>query len=389
MGSIANGPSPFMSQPQNSVDMLGELPDIDFFSIPVDDFYEDYVTELGSRNSRKLSGALPSFGGANGFLPNSLPGTAPMAVEPTPAQSQQQPLLPQQPTDGFYPGPVVTSGQLGVPIQQPFQQGNLSGLNLGIGMPPIPSTSGQNGMYNSGSPGQNGSAGSDISFDDEAYGADHQQGNGSSRRPTSKLHARDTKTKRNPKQQMQNKQAQQRYRERRKQKFVEMEQAIDALAAQTKDMNTLQNQHHVLQGKTTQLEQMLKQKEMEIERLQQQLESKKSSGSSDSSVDVCATVELDEDPSAAYATEADRRHRHHEAEVQAYQHDWKQHVLRLKNYFERQGLQNVDPSGEGVDPAVMQEVAKMVAQSCSTCNKAMRAEGIKVQFHTSLFQRDD
>ena len=36
-------------------------------------------------------------------------------------------------------------------------------------------------------------------------------------------------------------------RERRKQKFVEMEQAIDALAAQTKDMNTLQNQHHMLQ----------------------------------------------------------------------------------------------------------------------------------------------
>lgn len=158
------------------------------------------------------AGALPSFGGANVFLPNSLPGTAPVAVEPTPAQSQQQPLLPQQPTDGFYPGPVVTSGQLGVPIQQPFQQGNLSGLNLGIGMPPIPSTSGQNGMYNSGSPGQNGSAGSDISFDDEAYGADHQQANGSSRRTNSKLHARDTKTKRNPKQQMQNKQAQQRYR---------------------------------------------------------------------------------------------------------------------------------------------------------------------------------
>ena len=37
------------------------------------------------------------------------------------------------------------------------------------------------------------------------------------------------------------------YRERRKQKFVEMEQAIDALAAQTKDMNSLQNQHHMLQ----------------------------------------------------------------------------------------------------------------------------------------------
>lgn len=36
-------------------------------------------------------------------------------------------------------------------------------------------------------------------------------------------------------------------RERRKQKFVEMEQAIDALAAQTKDMNSLQSQHQRLQ----------------------------------------------------------------------------------------------------------------------------------------------
>jgi len=37
-----------------------------------------------------------------------------------------------------------------------------------------------------------------------------------------------------------------------------------------------------------------------------------------------------------------------------------------------------------VDPAVMQEVAKMVAQSCSTCSKAMRAEGIKVHFPYQL-----
>ena len=44
--------------------------------------------------------------------------------------------------------------------------------------------------------------------------------------------------------------------------------------------------------------------------------------------------------------QAERKHRSHEAEVQAYQHDWQQHVLRLKDYFERQGLQNADPSGE-------------------------------------------
>lgn len=84
MGSVP--PSPFLPQRQNPqpVDMIGDLPDIDFFSIPgatplvtlsssedcgfvsflvtfvvcvtVDDFYEDYVTELGTRNSRRLSG---------------------------------------------------------------------------------------------------------------------------------------------------------------------------------------------------------------------------------------------------------------------------------------------------------------------------------------------
>ena len=156
---------------------------------------------------------MPSFGGTNGFLPNNVPGASPMAVEPMAAQPQQQAMLPLQPADGFYSGPLVTSGQLGVPRQQPFQQGTLPGLSVGqIGMPLIPSTSGQNGEYHSGSPGQNGSAGSDLSFDDEAYAADPQQANGSSRRTNSKLHARDVKTKRNPKQQMQNKQAQQRYR---------------------------------------------------------------------------------------------------------------------------------------------------------------------------------
>ena len=59
----------------------------------------------------------------------------------------------------------------------------------------------------------------------------------------------------------------------------------------------------VIQGKNAELEQIVRQKELEIERLQQQLESKKSSGSSDSSVDVCAAVELDEDPTTAYAHE--------------------------------------------------------------------------------------
>lgn len=158
-----------------------------------------------------VSGTLPSFPNVDNIAPNSFAGTAPMAVEP-PAAQAQQPVQRQVPIlgNGFYPGPIVTSGQFGLSAQQ-YQPASLAGMDIGqMGMPPIPSTSGQNGMY-SGSPQQNGSGASDFSLDEDHI-TDQQQRNGSSRRSNGKLHARDTKTKRNPKQQMQNKQAQQRYR---------------------------------------------------------------------------------------------------------------------------------------------------------------------------------
>ena len=159
---------------------------------------------------------MPSFPNADN-ISSAFAGTSPMAVEPTSAQSQQS--LRQQgavPSSGFYPGPVVTSG-LGVPAQQqPYQPVNLTGLEMGqIGMPAIPTTSGQNGVYTSGSPQQNGSGASDFSLDEEHLTTDQHERPGNSRRANGKLHARDTKTKRNPKQQMQNKQAQQRYRSTR------------------------------------------------------------------------------------------------------------------------------------------------------------------------------
>ena len=151
------------------------------------------------------TGAIPSFPNADTLDSNGFAGTTPMAVEPTSGQSQQS--LVQQgamPSSGFYPGPVVTSGSLSVPLQQQYQPANLAGSNLGqMGMPAIPMT---------GSPQQNGSGASDFSLDEEHHTTDQHQRAGNSRRADGKLHARDTKTKRNPKQQMQNKQAQQRYR---------------------------------------------------------------------------------------------------------------------------------------------------------------------------------
>ena len=34
---------------QNTVNMLDQLPDMDFFSFPVNDFFDSYVSELGAR----------------------------------------------------------------------------------------------------------------------------------------------------------------------------------------------------------------------------------------------------------------------------------------------------------------------------------------------------
>lgn len=144
-------------------------------------------------------------------LTSGFAGTAAMAVESTSTQSQQSLRQPSaMPNSGFFPG---TSDQLGVPAQQQYQPANLAGLNISFqaGMPAIPTTAAQTGMYTSGSPPQNGSGASDFSLDEDLTNENHQRP-GNSRRANGKLHARETKTKRNPKQQMQNKQAQQRYR---------------------------------------------------------------------------------------------------------------------------------------------------------------------------------
>lgn len=134
----------------------------------------------------------------------------------------QQQSIGQPQNGNFLPNSLLT-GQLGnnlQPQQQqqpqfPQQMPDFS-ANL-LGMPSIPGphpVSGQQGLFQTGSPNQNQpeSGGSDLSFEHDDQFADLNTGSSNGRRTNSKLHARETKTKRNPKQQMQNKQAQQRYR---------------------------------------------------------------------------------------------------------------------------------------------------------------------------------
>ena len=63
MSAVANQEGPVKAQAsrQNTMDLLDELPDIGngFFSFPVDDFFGNYVEELGQRG---MQGALPETG---------------------------------------------------------------------------------------------------------------------------------------------------------------------------------------------------------------------------------------------------------------------------------------------------------------------------------------
>ena len=175
----------------------------------------------GSRQAELLcsAGPLPSFSGASSLQVPAL--TSSMLMEPVQQQQQLQQQFQQQSgnflPDSFLPGQIgmQQQQQQQQPPQYPQQLPTFS--NNILGMPSIPSSSsgptlsGQQGMFQTGSPGQHESGGSDISFEpDDNFTADHNTTN--SRRTNSKLRLQETKTKRNPKQQMQNKQAQQRYR---------------------------------------------------------------------------------------------------------------------------------------------------------------------------------
>ena len=39
---------------QNTVESLGELPDLDFLTVPVDDYFGSYVAELGARGQQDM-----------------------------------------------------------------------------------------------------------------------------------------------------------------------------------------------------------------------------------------------------------------------------------------------------------------------------------------------
>lgn len=236
---------------QSTLDLLDELPDFQSELIPVQDFWQDYVQQLEQRGVTQAEAVQDGSGDADS------------AYEAFPFLNGGRGEITSAASDGM----VLDSLPSGLFIDVP-------------GMAPIPTPS--TSFTNNNSPTaqplqlQQGTlpafSGVNVNFDLKTDRDSSQKDNYEVSQVSSQLNS-----KRNAKQQQQNKQAQQRYRERRKMKFVEMESTIDSLSNQLMDMTNVKNQNALLKNKTSDLENLLKQKEREIHNLKQALKSQSSS----------------------------------------------------------------------------------------------------------------
>ncbi|KAK9917755.1 hypothetical protein WJX75_007864 [Coccomyxa subellipsoidea] len=363
------------------------LPDIDFFSIPVDDFFETYVEELGARGSglppdaAPLAGTPLTSGELEHFpVPEHFPhsGTQQMDGLMTPAIAQaaaQGHEFPagSVPLQNGMPQVPLQNGMPQVPLQPTQPMANL--VTSGFEAP---------GHQRSGS-GSQGSGNWNVGLNKGSgnFSNEDSPEDGDDDSTPGARNKRQAKAKRNARQQDQNKQAQQRYRERRKQKFQEMEQALEQLSSQVQDMHAVQSTNAALQGKAQELEGKLQQKEMEIEALRAALAK---SGADQTAL----TLPVEKMEYAAIKpTECDRYREHkeqrREEDTARLQREWAACTDELRTFVDLHNLRNVDPSGAGVPRDIVEHVGELVKRGCQLCQSAMRAEGIKV---LALMSRD-
>ena len=180
------------------------------------------------------------------------------------AQQMGQPgmMLPAMPAGGALPQMVMApQQQAGLPVAAAgaLPMGMLGG---GGGLPdpyaPVPPATSPTPF---GAPGGGPMMGLDLQLNGGGYGG------GGGAPPAAQLSGGDSKHRKTAKQQEANKIAQQRYRERKKQKFVEMEAQISVLSKQLAALQALQSRNQILEGLNGELQTQLMSKEKEVERL--------------------------------------------------------------------------------------------------------------------------
>lgn len=268
------------------------------------------------------------------------------------------------------PKPALPSGKSNQDLSHSNQHANLDPTSQAMLSPRYPST-GRGPLASTSSPASRqkphelqgaGSRGlQEPSRGDQSELDDDGQSTGS-RLPSGAL----SRTNRTPRQQLQNKQAQQRYRERRKMKVTEMEQALAAMSQQVDELQGVLKQNVALQDKTLRLEQMVSERDTKIEQLASQLKS--------------ASAQPANVPDQDVAHEPDEARRQVTPALDGMSHlklEFQGQIMKLQQFIEANNLRKADPFGSDVPRDVTAHLTEMVEDGLRVCRK-VQAEGIQV-----------
>lgn len=190
------------------------------------------------------------------------------------------------------------------------------------------------------------------------------------------------KQKKTLKQQEANKIAQQRYRERKKQKFHEMEATIEQLTQQLQALQALQSRNQILEGLNGELQAQLSSREREVERLKVALDvaAERSLGSAPSSPStnggVASALPLEcADDGCVDCSVLPR-----DMAGIDFRKGFSEQVDRLREFMQQHALVDCElgPAEAGMGKELRSELAQLVGRSCQLCQAALRAEGVKV-----------
>ncbi|KAL4444881.1 hypothetical protein ABPG77_003931 [Micractinium sp. CCAP 211/92] len=290
-----------------------------------------------------LPGTMPSSAGVSGMPAASLPGGMP--------GSAQLPGLGMMGlSGGLSPGYAGSSGMPGMGFPGGM---DLPPLDMGAAGPGIPGTLHPSTSAGDGSGGEGGGA---------------TAGGG--------------KLKKTLKQQEANKIAQQRYRERKKQKFHEMEATIEQLTRQLQALQALQSRNQILEGLNVELQAQLSSKEREVEKLkvaldvaaERSLSSTPSSPSANGGLAAAAPLECADDGCIDCSVLP------RDMAGMDFRKGFSDQVALLREFMQEHGLIDCElASAEaGMSKELRSELAQLVGRSCQLCQAALRAEGVKV-----------
>lgn len=185
------------------------------------------------------------------------------------------------------------------------------------------------------------------------------------------------------KQQAANKIAQQRYRERKKQKYVEMEKAVKNMEQQLANLQALNKRNSMLEEMNSALQAQVVAKESELERLKAALDAQAEAslfqsgehGGSSGNLGSLKSegLELQEKPQGGNCISCDILPR--DLTGIDFQTGFSDQIVALKSFLDKHHLLEDETN---LKDELLAELAALVGRSCQLCQAAIRAEGVKV-----------